>query len=761
MVTTETTYIDEALERLRAALSEGVTRQWLDDHKDDVVLAMEELGPYRTSQELGMSFESLKSWRRVRGLGKNGASPSKNGSTPAVEDLAGTVPLDQIDDNPWQPRKAMDSDALADLAKSIETSGLLQNPLGRRQDGRVQLAFGHRRVAAIRLLAESGKWEGGVPVAIKELSDHMMALIALEENVKRKDITQLEQLEAFQKVVDDGLMTVTELADSLGVNRSTLAHNLRILKLPKEALEYVASGDLKPSAARELLAFVAEDHTHEKEILQVLKDIVGRNDYYTRDGAPDWSIDSVKEKMNHQVTSRFAQEWRPFWKPDGHGFGGTGYSPPTFDLKDFSKEFPTHVHQIPRGKNGARAWTCNVREWKRRQTASTKAAGKAVSQAPKMGESDTAQYLQALKNDPVMLAIKAGEDVATEPVSAPPRPQAPEGEDDLKAAEYKKINRWVWNYLIHQEAEFQGVECDFVNSPSDCPGCSLDEDVSIQERLGNAEDIREWLDLDKLTDQQIESAVERALESYDDGDEDEGGNSVTAPAVPPSKLDDATKEKLGSRAGFLQRKGPTPAFKKELSKGYDTPRGFDIEECKEKCTWGAVYGQSQYGGTTLFCTNAKCYQDKVEAGKERFAKQVANRQKKDVEAEAQSIQTLRAAEPADQLRYVALALMAEQGNQRVQQYGNHFESDLWRERQATANVRRLLAIEKGRGSDMVSFRQNYRDIAVDVLEKVEKMDVQDLQELVVNLVAYSFGEHRVINVRDDVLNRDGEEDEDY
>ena len=83
------------------------------------------------------------------------------------------IPVDQIKDNPWQPRTAMDPDELQDLADSIHAHGLLQPPLARMDLGKsglvsYQLAFGHRRVAAIRKLIEAGLWQGDVPCSVQE-----------------------------------------------------------------------------------------------------------------------------------------------------------------------------------------------------------------------------------------------------------------------------------------------------------------------------------------------------------------------------------------------------------------------------------------------------------------------------------------------------------------------------------------------------------------------------------------------------------------
>ena len=69
------------------------------------------------------------------------------------------IELNLIDDNPWQPRVEIEPTTVEKLADSIRGIGLLQAPTGRpTPEGRVQLAFGHRRVAAVSLLHDQGDW---------------------------------------------------------------------------------------------------------------------------------------------------------------------------------------------------------------------------------------------------------------------------------------------------------------------------------------------------------------------------------------------------------------------------------------------------------------------------------------------------------------------------------------------------------------------------------------------------------------------------
>ena len=371
-MTTAVKSIEETLEQLRAELPETMSMEWLDDHKDALVQVVAIRGVAVVSAALGISKNTLRSWRRRRGLAPQRTQTDEKDLAEGA-DAWEIIPLDLIDPNPWQPRKTMDREYLEGLADSIDKHDLLQLPLGRRMEsGRVQSAFGGQRVEAVRLLAEAGKekWQNGIPMTIKPLSDQEMAVVALEENAKRKDIDPLEQFLGYQKVIDDGLLNVTELAESVGLARSTVSNNLRILNLPDEALEHFRNGSLSAHAARELLALWAPDHDHESDIMAVIHAIENTSTYY---GAPDWSIKSVREKIADRVRSGNREAWRPLFEPDRNSYVyGSSYSPPTFDIETFAKEYPTRVHHIPTRADKATAWTCHDREWRRLQSAATR-----------------------------------------------------------------------------------------------------------------------------------------------------------------------------------------------------------------------------------------------------------------------------------------------------------------------------------------------------------------------------------------------------
>src|SRR5262245_15500805 len=109
------------------------------------------------------------------------------------------VPLSEIVDNPFQPRTAFDKDAIRSLADEIKAEGFWNDNLqGRRNaHGQIGLVYGHRRLRALRLLKTPS-----LKIEILDLSDAQMALRALEENLQREGLSDLEKADAIRAAVE-------------------------------------------------------------------------------------------------------------------------------------------------------------------------------------------------------------------------------------------------------------------------------------------------------------------------------------------------------------------------------------------------------------------------------------------------------------------------------------------------------------------------------------------------------------------------------
>jgi ParB family chromosome partitioning protein len=181
------------------------------------------------------------------GRGLSALIPTSRESEPRAGLL--TVPLDQLDANPRQPRRRFDEAGLEELSQSIRKTGILQPILVTRSGDRFRVLAGERRARAARA---AGLRE--IPVIVREgLADRDHLLFALVENVQRRDLTPLEEAEAYKHLREEFGLTQEEIAERVGKDRATVANALRLLKLPAEIRSALEEGTLTAGHARALL----------------------------------------------------------------------------------------------------------------------------------------------------------------------------------------------------------------------------------------------------------------------------------------------------------------------------------------------------------------------------------------------------------------------------------------------------------------------------------------------------------------------------
>ncbi|MFN8247254.1 MAG: ParB/RepB/Spo0J family partition protein [Ferruginibacter sp.] len=166
-----------------------------------------------------------------------------------------TVPLDQIEVNPHQPRKDFDDNALSELATSIKLHGLIQ-PLTVTAipGGKYRLIAGERRMRASRI---AGLKE--VPVFIRQTNDSHLLELALLENLQRENLNAIEIALSYKRLMDELDYTQEQVAERMGKDRSTVTNYIRLLKLPPDIQVAVRNGDISMGHARALINVDAVD----------------------------------------------------------------------------------------------------------------------------------------------------------------------------------------------------------------------------------------------------------------------------------------------------------------------------------------------------------------------------------------------------------------------------------------------------------------------------------------------------------------------
>ncbi len=174
--------------------------------------------------------------------------------------------VDEIHPNPYQPRKVFDPQKLEELAQSIRRYGILQ-PLTVRRCGKgYELVAGERR---LRAAVMAGLRE--VPCLLAQLGEEDSALLALVENLQRRDLNYWEEAEAIARLIGEYHLTQEQAAEKLGKSQSAVANKLRLLRLSEPVRKKLQQHDLSERHARALLR-IADEH----EQLCALNVIVAR-----------------------------------------------------------------------------------------------------------------------------------------------------------------------------------------------------------------------------------------------------------------------------------------------------------------------------------------------------------------------------------------------------------------------------------------------------------------------------------------------------
>ncbi|MGL5681475.1 MAG: ParB/RepB/Spo0J family partition protein [Marinifilaceae bacterium] len=171
---------------------------------------------------------------------------SKVQSVASIQELH----LDEIHPNPFQPRKEFDQEALAELAASIKSLGIVQ-PITVRSlpQGGYEIIAGERRYRASKLAGLET-----IPAYIRDTTSDSILELALVENIQREDLNAIEVAISYQRLLEECNLTQDALSERVGMKRATVANYIRLLKLPAQIQLALRDKKITMGHARALLA---------------------------------------------------------------------------------------------------------------------------------------------------------------------------------------------------------------------------------------------------------------------------------------------------------------------------------------------------------------------------------------------------------------------------------------------------------------------------------------------------------------------------
>jgi ParB family chromosome partitioning protein len=170
-------------------------------------------------------------------------------SAPTVHPGPQEVDIDLIEPSPYQPRTRFREEALDELARSIQSSGIIQPLVLRPIGNRFQLIAGERRWRAAQRAGLTR-----VSSIVRNVPDELALEMTLVENIQREDLNAMEQARAFERLMDEFQLTQESVAERTGKDRATVANSIRLLKLETTIQEWIEEGKLTAGHGRALLA---------------------------------------------------------------------------------------------------------------------------------------------------------------------------------------------------------------------------------------------------------------------------------------------------------------------------------------------------------------------------------------------------------------------------------------------------------------------------------------------------------------------------
>lgn len=231
--------------------------------------------------------------RKVLGKGLGALIPEIKEDS-GTSDRSLNCTIDNIQVNPHQPRTVFNQDKIEELARSIKEKGIIQPLLVKESEIGYELIAGERRLRAAKLAGLAQ-----VPIIVKNVSGEEQIEYSLIENLQREDLNPIEEAEAYKKLMQDFEYTQQKLSQVLGKDRTTIANQIRLLKLPSMVKKALSQNEISTGHARCLLSISEPLKLREAFRLVLLKGLSVRE------------TEKLAKKLNQTKPQRKTEEKSP------------------------------------------------------------------------------------------------------------------------------------------------------------------------------------------------------------------------------------------------------------------------------------------------------------------------------------------------------------------------------------------------------------------------------------------------------------------
>lgn len=173
-------------------------------------------------------------------------SPQENSSLKEIK-------ISEIFPNPNQPRRTFSDASIEELSNTIKLHGVIQPVVVQKVDRGYELISGERRVRACK---KAGFLK--IPAIVKVVSSKESFEMAILENIQREDLNPIEEAIAYKKLSEETGLKITEIAQRMGKNRTTISNLVRLLNFPEKIQNYIRDGKITEGQSRPVLSIADE-----------------------------------------------------------------------------------------------------------------------------------------------------------------------------------------------------------------------------------------------------------------------------------------------------------------------------------------------------------------------------------------------------------------------------------------------------------------------------------------------------------------------